>query len=82
MMFLFIKEYRLKQIEKLVEEHPKSTWKFVKGSIADKALVDSLFEEYKPNVVVNLAAQAGVPLFYYQSGCIYPVESDWFLQYS
>ena len=55
-----IKEYRLKQIEKLSEEHPESTWQFIKGSIADKALVDSLFEEYKPNVVVNLAAQAGV----------------------
>lgn len=57
---VFIKEYRLKQIEKLAEEHPESTWQFIKGSIADKALVDSLFEEYKPNVVVNLAAQAGV----------------------
>ena len=33
---------------------------FVEGSIADKALVDRLFEEYKPSVVVNLAAQAGV----------------------
>lgn len=55
-----IKEYRLKQIEKLAEEHPESTWQFIKGSIADKALVDSLFEEYKPNVMVNLAAQAGV----------------------
>lgn len=55
-----IKEYRLKQIEKLAEEHPKSTWKFIKGSIADKALIDSVFEKYKPSVVVNLAAQAGV----------------------
>lgn len=71
-----IKEYRLKQIEKLAEEHPESTWKFVKGSIADKALVDSLFEEYKPSVVVNLAAQAGVrysitnPDVYIQSNLI------------
>ena len=71
-----IKEYRLRQIEKLAEEHPGSTWKFVKGSIADKALVDSLFEEYKPNVVVNLAAQAGVrysitnPDVYIQSNLI------------
>ena len=55
-----IKEYRLKQIEKLAEEHPESTWKFIKGSISDKVLIDSLFKEYKPNVVVNLAAQAGV----------------------
>ena len=33
---------------------------FVKGSIADKSLIDNLFDEYKPKVVVNLAAQAGV----------------------
>ena len=71
-----IKEYRLKQIEKLAEEHPESTWKFIKGSIADKELVDSLFEEYKPSVVVNLAAQAGVrysitnPDVYIQSNLI------------
>ena len=71
-----IKEYRLKQIEKLAEEHPKSTWKFVKGSIADRALVDSLFEEYKPSVIVNLAAQARVrysitnPDVYIQSNLI------------
>lgn len=71
-----IKEYRLRQIEKLAEEHPESTWEFVKGSIADKALVDSLFEEYKPGVVVNLAAQAGVrysitnPDVYIQSNLI------------
>ena len=33
---------------------------FVKGNIADKALINRLFEQYKPQVVVNLAAQAGV----------------------
>ena len=55
-----IKEYRLQQIEKLAEEHTESSWTFVKGSIADKALVDSVFEKYHPDVVVNLAAQAGV----------------------
>ena len=33
---------------------------FVKGNIADKALVDKLFDEYQPQIVVNLAAQAGV----------------------
>ena len=48
-----IKEYRLKQIEKLAEEHPESTWKFIKGSISDKVLIDSLFKEYKPNVVAK-----------------------------
>ena len=70
-----IKEYRLKRIENLAAEHPDS-WKFVKGSIADKELVDSLFEEYHPAVVVNLAAQAGVrysitnPDVYIQSNLI------------
>lgn len=71
-----IKEYRLKRIENLEAEHPDSSWKFVKGSIADKELVDSLFEEYHPAVVVNLAAQAGVrysitnPDVYIQSNLI------------
>lgn len=55
-----IKEYRLQQIEKSAEEHTEYSWTFVKGSIADKALVDSVFEKYQPDVVVNLAAQAGV----------------------
>lgn len=55
-----IKEYRLQQIEALALQHPESTWTFVKGSIADKELLVSVFEEYKPSVVVNLAAQAGV----------------------
>ena len=55
-----IKEYRLEQIESLAKEHANSSWKFVKGSIADKVLVDQVFTEFKPAVVVNLAAQAGV----------------------
>lgn len=55
-----IKEYRLQQIDELVVQNPKSRWKFVKGSIADRELLDRVFEEYKPSVVVNLAAQAGV----------------------
>ena len=71
-----IKEYRLKPIENLASEYPDSSWRFVKGSIADKELVDSLFEEYHPAVVVNLAAQAGVrysitnPDVYIQSNLI------------
>ena len=51
-----IKEWRLKEIE----SSKTGEWRFVKGSIADKSLVDSLFVEEKPAVVVNLAAQAGV----------------------
>ncbi len=55
-----IKEYRLEEIEKLAEKYPESKWTFIKGNIADKALIDGVFAEYKPSVVVNLAAQAGV----------------------
>lgn len=55
-----IKEYRLAEIEKEAEKHPDSSWTFIKGDIADKALIDKIFEEYKPQIVVNLAAQAGV----------------------
>ena len=38
----------------------RGSWIFVKGDIADKKTVDDIFEKYKPSVVVNLAAQAGV----------------------
>lgn len=55
-----IKEYRLKQIEKAAAEHSESTWTFIKGSIADKVLINDIFDTYNPSVVVNLAAQAGV----------------------
>ena len=49
-----LKEFRLNELAK----YP--TFTFVKGNIADKALIRELFEKYKPAVVVNLAAQAGV----------------------
>ncbi len=55
-----IKDFRLAEIEKTAAEHRDSRWTFVKGNIADKALIDRLFGEFKPDVVVNLAAQAGV----------------------
>ena len=57
-----IKEYHLRKIVELVEEKRKtgSTWTFIKGSIADKILVKDMFEKYQPDIVVNLAAQAGV----------------------
>ncbi|MGO4895408.1 NAD-dependent epimerase/dehydratase family protein [Clostridium perfringens] len=55
-----IKEWRLKEIEKEVEKHENSIWTFIKGSISDKELVDDIFNKYKPDIVVNLAAQAGV----------------------
>lgn len=49
-----LKEFRLNELAK----YP--TFTFVKGNIADKELITELFEKYKPSVVVNLAAQAGV----------------------
>ncbi len=55
-----IKEWRLTQIEKEATKHPESAWTFIKGNIADKALIEALFTAYKPSIVVNLAAQAGV----------------------
>ena len=56
-----IKEYRLQQLETEAAATTNSNkWIFVKGNIADKALIDSLFAEYNFDVVVNLAAQAGV----------------------
>ena len=55
-----LKEYRLAEIEKAVKDNSQLRWIFVKGNLADKGLVDSLFEQYHFDVVVNLAAQAGV----------------------
>ena len=49
-----LKEARLAELS----QYTKFT--FIKGNIADKALVESVFEKYKPQLVVNLAAQAGV----------------------
>lgn len=56
---LKLKMWRIDQINK-VSEKSTSSWVWVKGDIADKGLVDYLFEKYKINIVVNLAAQAGV----------------------
>ena len=55
-----IKEYRLKEIEKTAAKHSESTWTFVKADISDKSVIDVLFQIYEPEIVVNLAAQAGV----------------------
>ena len=55
-----IKEYRLDRLEKVAQAHPESSWRFVKGNLADKALIDGLFQAEQFDVVVNLAAQAGV----------------------
>ena len=54
-----LKEYRLAEIEKAAATSSvKHT--FIKGNLADKSLINDIFEQYKPEIVVNLAAQAGV----------------------
>ena len=66
-----LKEYRLKELETLqnlgrtsdlspTQGDKRGSWIFIKGDISDKSFIDSLFEKYHFNVVVNLAAQAGV----------------------
>lgn len=54
-----LKEYRVAEIEKLAK-NSKCKWTNILGDLADKALIDRIFAEYKPDIVVNLAAQAGV----------------------
>ncbi len=54
-----LKEYRLKQIEEAAAASPVRHV-FIRGSIADRALIEDVFTAYQPTIVVNLAAQAGV----------------------
>lgn len=54
-----LKEYRLAEIEKLASEL-SGKFIFIKGSIADANLISDIFATYQPDIVVNLAAQAGV----------------------
>ena len=49
-----LKDYRLRQLEEF------NNFAFIKGNLADKELVEKIFADYKPEIVVNLAAQAGV----------------------
>ena len=55
-----IKEYRLRRLEDIAAQHPDCKYTFVKGNLADRALIDQLFAEHNFEIVVNLAAQAGV----------------------
>ena len=55
-----LKEYRLNELSSIHSKHPTLNYKFVRGDIADKKLIESLFEKYHFDIVVNLAAQAGV----------------------
>lgn len=54
-----IKEWRLSEIEKAAAKS-NCSYHFIKGDLADRAVIDRLFADYKPTVIVNLAAQAGV----------------------
>ena len=57
-----LKEFRLNELKALAQDAQFSiaNYQFIKGDIADRDCIDRLFQEYKPDVVVNLAAQAGV----------------------
>ena len=57
---VMIKDYRLLEIEKKVSSKKNCQWVFLKGDITDRVFVDTVFQEYNPKIVVNLAAQAGV----------------------
>lgn len=55
-----LKEYRLQELEAVSQQPTANIYQFMKGDIADKALIDQLFAEHHLDIVVNLAAQAGV----------------------
>lgn len=55
-----LKEYRLWEIEALAAQKPGSSFRFIKGDLSDRALIDRIFAEHGFDMVVNLAAQAGV----------------------
>ena len=55
-----LKDYRLQVISAKATQHPEHRYLFVKGDIADRELVNRLFAEHQFDIVVNLAAQAGV----------------------
>lgn len=71
-----LKQHRLDLIRQAVGEHPNISWSFIEGDIGDRAIVERVFAEYKPDVVIHLAAQAGVrysiknPDVYIQSNII------------
>ena len=55
-----LKEMRLSTLNETASDESKGNFTFIKGSLSDKVLIDSVFDQYKPDIVVNLAAQAGV----------------------
>ena len=54
-----LKEYRLRELDALAQSSA-AKWVFLRGNIADKKMIEDVFGAYRPNIVVNLAAQAGV----------------------
>lgn len=54
-----LKEYRLQELD-ILAQTSDTEWVFLRGNIADKKMIDDVFETYHPDIVVNLAAQAGV----------------------
>lgn len=64
-----LKEARLNELEQF------ESFSFVKGNLADKAVIESIFEQYKPEIVVNLGAQAGVR--YGETRASYLWEYSW-----
>ena len=55
-----LKEYRLSDLGKIAGERTQNVWEFIRGSVGDRGLVNEIFAKYHPQIVVNLAAQAGV----------------------
>jgi len=70
-----LKHTRLEHLE------PYEKFTFIQGDISDKDSLMGIFEEYKPHVVVNLAAQAGVRYSIENPDCIYPKQHHWILQH-
>ena len=69
----FLKQKRIKNIEQIDQNN---CWRFLKVNIDDPKKIDKIFEEYQPNIVINLAAQAGVryslenPMSYIESNIV------------
>ena len=76
-----LKEARLARIEEAAEKS-QVQHVFVRGSIADKPLVENLFATYHFDIVVNLAAQGGGTLFHRSSGRVHRVQHRRVLQYA
>ena len=55
-----IKEWRLQEIDRCAADHPDSSYVFYRDDLANKTIIDKIFATHKPDVVVNLGAQAGV----------------------